>query len=129
MDLKTHLAIDRTLCGDVVELEEGYAKVVLKTAKQMQADERGLVHGGFTFGAADFAAKVAVNDPNVVLVAAEVKFLAPVVVGDEVVFEAHIVQKEGKKTKVAVIGSVGDKDVFQGTMQTYTPTTHILDRS
>ncbi|SMC09826.1 hotdog domain-containing protein [Nitratiruptor tergarcus] len=129
MDLKTHLAIDRTLCGDVVDLEEGYAKVVLKTTKQMQADTKGLVHGGFTFGAADFAAMAAVNNPNVVLVAAEVKFLAPVVVGDEVVFEAHILQREGKKAKVKVSGSVGGKEVFQGTMQTYTPTTHILDRS
>jgi acyl-coenzyme A thioesterase PaaI-like protein len=44
----------------------------------MAADQRGLVHGGFTFGLADYAAMVAVNDPNVVLGAAEVRFLAPV---------------------------------------------------
>ena len=47
----------------------------------MAADGRGLVHGGFTFGLADFAAMCAVNDPNVVLGAATCKFLAPVQVG------------------------------------------------
>ena len=80
MKLKTHLKLDSTLCGEVVELEEGYAKVRLETTQGMAADERGLIHGGFTFGAADFAAMAAVNDKNVVLVEATSRFLAPVVV-------------------------------------------------
>ena len=128
MRLRTHLKIDPSLCGEVRELEEGYAKVRLKTTDVMAADDRGLVHGGFTFGAADYAAMAAVNDPNVVLVAAEVKFLAPVVVGDEVEFEAKVEQKEGKKAKVGVTGAVGQKKVFEGVFKTYTPDTHILDR-
>ena len=74
MELKTHQSIDRSLCGEVVELGDGYAKVRLVTTQQMVTDDRGLVHGGFTFGAADFAAMAAVNDPYVVLVAAEVCF-------------------------------------------------------
>ncbi len=128
MELKTHLAIDRSLCGDVLALEDGYAKVVLKTTEQMRADERGLVHGGFTFGAADFAAMAAINDPNVVLAAAEVKFLAPVVVGDEVMFEATLQETQGKKGFVEVVGKKGEREVFQGIFITYTPTQHILDR-
>ena len=129
MRLKTHLAMDRSLCGDVVAVEDGYAKVVLHTTEQMRADEQGLVHGGFTFGAADFAAMAAINDPNVVLAAAEVKFLAPVVVGDEVMFEAKLKECQGKKGFVEVVGKKGDREVFQGTFITYTPKQHILDRS
>lgn len=128
MKLRTHLKIDRTLCGDVVELEKGFAKVSLQTTPQMAADEEGLVHGGFTFGAADFAAMAAVNDPNVVLVGAEVKFLAPVVVGERIEFEANVVEREGKKAKVEVKGRVGERDVFHGHFSTYTPSTHILKR-
>ena len=128
MELKTHLAIDHSLCGDVVALEDGYAKVILHTTEQMRSDERGLVHGGFTFGAADFAAMAAINDPNVVLTAAEVKFLAPIVVDDEVVFEAKLKKRQGKKGFVEVVGKKGDREVFQGSFITYTPTQHILDR-
>ncbi len=129
MELRTHLSIDRDLCGEVVELSNGYAKVRLVTTKQMAADERGLVHGGFTFGAADFAAMAAVNDPYVVLVAAEVRFLAPVVVGDVVECEARVIEREGKKGRIEVVGSVEERKVFEGIFSTYTPAQHILDRS
>ncbi len=128
MEIRTHLKIDNTLCGEVVALGDGYAKVRLLTTQVMAADERGLVHGGFTFGAADYAAMVAINDPFVVLAAADVKFLAPVVVGDEVEFEAKVVEQEGKKAKVEVIASVEGKEVFQGLFKTFTPPHHILDR-
>ena len=127
MELKTHLAIDRSLCGEAVELADGYAKVRLVTTQQMAADERGLVHGGFTFGAADFAAMAAVNDPYVVLVAAEVRFLAPVVVGDVVECEARVQTKE-KKAKVAVSVKVAGKEVMQGIFTTYTLDRHVLDK-
>ncbi len=129
MKLKTHLKLDPTLCGEVMELEEGYAKVRLETTQVMAADERGLVHGGFTFGAADFAAMAAVNDENVVLVEATSRFLAPVVVGDVVEFEARITKKEGKKAWVDVRGQVEGRKVFEASFLTYTPAVHILDRS
>ena len=63
----THLAIDRRLCGEPLEIAEGSAIVVLVTLPEMAADDRGLVHGGFVFGLADYAAMLAVNDPLVVL--------------------------------------------------------------
>jgi len=129
MKLETHLKLDPTLCGEVVKLKEGYAKVRLTTTEVMAADERGLVHGGFTFGAADFAAMAAVNDEKVVLMEATSRFLAPVVVGDVVMFEATITKKEGKRAWVDVKGSVEGKVVFEGSFTTYTPSRHILDRS
>ncbi len=127
MELKTHKKIDRSLSGELIDLKENYSKVLLKTTIQMAADEEGLVHGGFTFSAADFAAMSAVNDPYVVLTGAEIKFLAPVKVGDEVEFEAKVIEKDDKKAKVEVIGKTDQKKVFKGTFKTYSLDKHILN--
>ena len=81
MQLNTHLNINTALCGKVTKLEANYAEVLLHTTQQMSADEQGLVHGGFIFAAADYAAMSAVNDPYVVLGASASKFVAPVKVG------------------------------------------------
>ena len=40
------------------------AVAALTTDPEMAADDRGLVHGSFTFGLADYAAMLAVNDPS-----------------------------------------------------------------
>ena len=126
--LNTHLTIDHTLCGTVTALSEGYAKVVLHTSHRMRADEKGLVHGGFLFGAADYAAMAAVNDPNVVLGAAQTTFVAPVRVGDTVTFEATVTTRKGKKAIVDVIGYCRDRKVFEGMFTTFTLDQHVLDQ-
>jgi acyl-coenzyme A thioesterase PaaI-like protein len=126
MELKTHLQIDRTLSGEVILLEEGYAKVELKTTDLMRADAEGLVHGGFCFSAADFAAMAAVNDPNVVLSKSSSKFLAPVRVGEIVLFEAEVVENDGRKQTVKVTGDVEQTRVYEGTMHTVILKEHVL---
>lgn len=126
IELKTHKKIDERFSGKVVDLKKDYSKVVLKTIQEMVADEEGLIHGGFTFSAADFAAMCAVNDPYVVLVAADVKFTAPVKVGEEIFFEAKVFEREGKKSKVEVIGKVYEVKVFEGIFKTYSLDKHIL---
>ena len=75
----THLKINESLSGKIIELKNGYSKVVLETSINMRTDKSGLIHGGFIFSMADYAAMVAVNHPNVVLGGANVKFLKPVV--------------------------------------------------
>ncbi len=126
--VKTHLKIDDRFSGEVVKVEDGSAEVLFSTSEEMLADERGLIHGGFTFSAADFAAMVAVNEPTVVLVAANVRFLAPIKLGDSALFRAKVVEQEGRKSLVEVSGFVGEQEVFKGEFQTYTPKSHILDR-
>lgn len=74
MEIATHLGIDRSWCGEPMVVTEGAATVRLSTSAAMAADAQGLVHGGFVFGAADYAAMLAVNDPFVVLGAAETRF-------------------------------------------------------
>jgi acyl-coenzyme A thioesterase PaaI-like protein len=123
----THPNIDRSLCGEIVSLGVGTAEVLLTTDARMAADARGLVHGGFVFGAADYAAMLAVNDPHVVLGAASVKFLAPSRVGERVQMLAALVTAKGKKREVEVTGHVGDKRVFEGTFTCFVLEQHVLD--
>lgn len=130
VDINTHTQIDQRLCGRPLDVGEGCSRVSLETMVSMAVDGHGLVHGGFIFGLADHAAMIAVNDPNVVLGGADVKFLKPVQVGQEVVAEARITGRKGKKCNVAVTATVKkDKDeeeVFQGEFVCFILEKHVL---
>ena len=128
MEVSTHHAIVRRLSGEPVEVEAGRAVVRLETTGEMVADAQGLVHGGFIFSAADYAAMIAVNDPNVVLGSADVRFVAPVRVQQTVNFEARIVRTQGKKHSVEVEGRVDIKTVFQGSFTCFVPDRYVLDK-
>lgn len=124
--LNTHEKINRIYSGEILKLEVGYAKVLLETNEAMRADEVGLVHGGFIFSAADFAAMASVNEPNVVLASCNCLFLAPVRVGDSVTFEATEHQTEGRKRNVSVRGFVHEIKVFEGEFKTVVTERHVL---
>lgn len=124
--LNTHERINTVYSGEIVKLQIGYAKVSLETTEVMRADEVGLVHGGFIFSAADFAAMAAVNEPNVVLASCNCLFLAPVRIGDIVTFEASEHQKEGRKRNVSVKGFVHEIKVFEGEFKTVVTERHVL---
>jgi uncharacterized protein (TIGR00369 family) len=126
MNILTHQAIDQFLCGRPLELEIGHSRVELETLPSMAADGSGLVHGGFIFSLADYAAMVAVNHPNVVLGAADVKFLRPVRVGDTVLAEARLQEVQGKKHWVAVSVTHQDETVFQGMFTCFVLDQHIF---
>lgn len=127
MQIITHQAIDRTLCGCPVHVEKGFSRVEFVATPQMTADDSGLVHGGFVFGLADYAAMIAVNHPNVVLGAADVKFLKPIVRGDKVIAEARIEEIQGKKHWVAVSVTKQDEIIFQGMFTCFVLKNHVLD--
>lgn len=127
MQINTHGSITRALCGEPVEVEDGYSRVELRTTKEMAADDTGLVHGGFIFGQADYAAMIAVNHPNVVLGAAEVKFLKPITVGETVVAEAKVNDTDGKKRVVDVTVTSDDRAVFEGRFTCFVLDKHVLD--
>jgi acyl-coenzyme A thioesterase PaaI-like protein len=92
----------------------------------MAVDDFGLIHGGFVFGLADYAAMIAVNDPNVVLGAAEVKFLKPSMTNDMLVAEAKVSQENGNKRMVSVVVKKGDTEVFTGVFTCFVLKKHIL---
>ncbi len=93
----------------------------------MAVDEQGLVHGGFVFGLADYAAMLAVNDPNVVLAGAQSRFLKPVRRGDRAIAHARTVATEGRKHEVAVQVSVGSTTVFEGMFTCFVLGRHVLE--
>jgi len=126
MKLNTHLEINNALCGKVTKLALGYAEVLLHTTQQMSTDTQGLVHGGFVFGAADYAAMCAVNDPHVVLGSATSKFVAPVRAGAVLLCKATVSSEKGKKKLVDVQAFVSEKLVFEGSFTTFTLDNHVL---
>ena len=94
----------------------------------MRTDDTGLVHGGFNFGAADYAAMAAVNDANVVLASANVRFLQPSRVDEKLHFEARVDVVEGRKHAVSVTGrSAAREEVFAGTFTSAVLKRHVLD--
>jgi acyl-coenzyme A thioesterase PaaI-like protein len=127
MKPNTHLAISPVWVGTPVELSDGRAVTQLITRAEMCADEVGLVHGGFAFGLADYAAMLAINDPNVVLGAADTKFLAPVRCGEIMVATAEVVTEQGKKCEVECQVAVDDRIVFKGCFTCFVLQQHILD--
>lgn len=124
--LGTHEKINSDLSGEIIILEKGYVEVRLTTTPEMIADDVGLIHGGFIFCAADFAAMAAVNEKNVVLVASDCQFLSPVKFHDEVHFVARVRHKEGRKRNVHVTGHVLDIKVFEGEFKTVVTDRHVL---
>ncbi len=126
MNILTHEKINRELCGQPLAIEDGYSRVELKTAQNMAVDDFDLVHGGFIFGLADYAAMIAVNHPNVVLGGADVKFLKPVKVDESVIAEARVEEQSGKKHIVPVIVKNGDETVFKGTFTCFVLDQHVF---
>ncbi|MEA4856292.1 MAG: acyl-CoA thioesterase domain-containing protein [Solidesulfovibrio sp.] len=123
----THTRIDQSLCGAPVALSPGRAVVRLTLAPAMAVDDRGLVHGGFVFGLADHAAMLAVNDPLVVLGAAEVRFTAPTAVGETLEAEASQDEDAGKKRRVSVTVRRDGQTVFTGSFTCFVLQSHVLD--
>lgn len=126
MTATTHTAIDRRLCGEPVALAPGEATVAWTAPPESAADAAGLVHGGFVFGVADYAAMLAVNEPTVVLGSAEVRFSRPVVVGEALVARARVEETSGRKRSVAVTVSRGEEAVFSGRFTALVPDRHVL---
>ncbi len=126
MNVRTHLSIAKELCGEPIALSAGESRVRMTATPAMAADEAGLVHGGFVFGMADYAAMLAVNHPYVVLGGAESAFSKPVRVGETL--EAHAVVKEeaGRKRRVEVTVRRGDVVVFTGMFQCFVLDKHVL---
>jgi len=126
MNINTHKKIDQNLCGKPLEIDEGFSRVELLLTDNMAADESGLVHGGFIFGLADYAAMIAVNHPNVVLGSADVKFLKPLRKGDTVIAEARVENITGRKQTVRVTVDNKGTKVFEGTFTCFVLEKHVL---
>ncbi|MDR2892210.1 MAG: PaaI family thioesterase [Deltaproteobacteria bacterium] len=128
MQVKTHKEISAELCGAPLELAEGRCRLSMKTVPLMRADEANLVHGGFVFGMADYAAMLAVNHPFVVLGSAESSFLKPVSVGDELEALAEVKESSGRKRRVEVTVSREGVTVMSGLFTCFVLDKHVLEK-
>ena len=126
IELNTHKKINQNLCGKLIEQDTNYAKVKFEATPEMAVDDEGLIHGGFTFGAADFCAMATVNHPYVVLVSSKSKFLAPVKVGDVVIFESEVIFDDDKKQEIVVRGKIDDIKVYEGVFGSVVLKKHVL---
>lgn len=127
ISLKTHTLLNDKFSGKVDKLKEGFAEIHLDIISEMFADEQGLIHNGFMFSAASFAATSAINEKYGFVIGAVVNFLSPVRQDDRVIFKAKSRQKLGRKRVVDVIGRVGDIKVFVGEFSIIIMDKHILN--
>ena len=125
-ELKTHTKFQKKF-GRLIELKEDSAKVIFEAIEEMAVDEKGLINGGFTFGAAGFCAMATVNEPFVVLVRGQCEFMAPVKVGDVVEFVSEVLMKKKKKQEIKVIGYLNDIKVFEGVFGCVILDKHVLN--
>ncbi|EEB73198.1 PaaI family thioesterase [Thermococcus sp. AM4] len=129
MEQRTHELASERLVGRPLKIEPGKAEVELLTTDEIAVDEYGLVHGGFTFGLADYAAMLAVNEPTVVLGKAEVRFLKPVKAGEKLIARAEVAEDLGRKkiVRAEVLNERGER-VLEGTFHCYVLERHVLER-
>ncbi|MEO9229795.1 MAG: PaaI family thioesterase [Devosia sp.] len=125
--IRTHQDIDESLSGRVKELADGRCSVEFEASPSMRADATGLVHGGFLFGAADYAAMLAVNEPTVVLTSATVQFMKPCCVGQRVEVHAKVIGEHPRKPVVqAVALDSSGAEIFRGTFNCAVLSRHVL---
>jgi acyl-coenzyme A thioesterase PaaI-like protein len=127
--LNTYLKFQKRY-GQLIEIdkENAKAKVQFEATEDMAVDEEGLIHGGFIFGAADFCAVATVNEPYVVLVRSQCEFMAPVRVGDIVIFESETIMKDKRKHDIKVVGRLNEIKVFEGLFGCVVLDKHILKK-
>lgn len=98
--------------GTLTELQRNKAVVQFVPTEKMIMDDSKIIHCGFVFNSASFAAMAAINKKYSVLIAADVKFLAPIELGHEVIFKAEALQSDTKKCEVKVEGYLLDIKIF-----------------
>ncbi|EFR47191.1 hypothetical protein HCCG_01739 [Helicobacter cinaedi CCUG 18818 = ATCC BAA-847] len=101
-----------SIVGELVELYRNKAIVRFRPNERMIMDESKMIHAGFVFNAASFAAMAAINKKYSVLIASDVKFLAPIELGHEITFKAQAIQSDTKKCEVKVEGFLLDIKIF-----------------
>lgn len=124
--LKTHQRIKPNLFGNIISIEKGHSRVNLLTTNDMVIDELGLVHSGFIFSSADYAAATAVNEENVVIIGGRTSFLAPAKVGDLIEFEAKAKFEDSRKREINVVGKINDIKIFEGIFHAVVLDKHIF---
>ena len=127
---KTHAGISEALVGKAESIESGKAATAsLATTREMAADSKGLVHGGFTFSLADYAAMLAVNHPFVVLLASSARFMKPVAVGDRLMASAKVTDAvDNRRSVLCEVTNQNGTKVFEAEFLCMVLERHVLEK-
>jgi len=125
--LRTHQTIKNIYVGNLTALSKNSSNVILQTTRDMTVDELGLIHNGFIFGAAEYAAVCAINEENIVVIGCRSKFFAPARLGDIITFEAKGKFEDARKREIKVTGIINDIKIFEGIFQAVLLEHHILE--
>ncbi|WP_104696872.1 MULTISPECIES: thioesterase [unclassified Helicobacter] len=106
--------VNTDFCGELVRIAENSAEVVFVASSAMLSDSERTIHLGFIFNSASYAALCAINKKNAIIISSEVKFLAPIELGHEILFRATALQNGFKKCEVKVEGFLLDIKIFEG---------------
>lgn len=101
------------LCGIIIQSDKEELITRFQPSKQMISDENDIVHSGFIFNAASYAAMCLVNQPYSLIIKSEVQFLAPLEFGQEMTFIATIRHSNNKQYEVLVKGTLLDIKIFE----------------
>ena len=124
--LKSSALINQSIVGFLEEIVPGEATVKLVCTDDMVADQKGLIHTGFMFNSANYAALLAINEPNAITIVSKANFLLPAVLDDEVIFKARAMQTESRKRVVRVDGFLRDNKIFEAEFSIVVMDRHIL---
>lgn len=111
-DLQVCMEMPQNVVGEITELYRNKAIIRFVPTEKMIMDESKMIHAGFVFNSASYAAMVALNRKYSVIIASDVKFFAPIELGHEVIFKAEAVQSDTKKCEVKVEGFLLDIKIF-----------------
>lgn len=113
-------------CGYITKVSENLAKSILSTVPEMKIDSEGIVNNSFVYMAAKYCANAAINEKFMTVIASRVSYLAPLLVGENVEFEATARFEESRKREVHVVGMVHEIKIFDGVFQILILEDHIL---
>lgn len=114
LDLNICGLLKPDLCGNILKITQEEVVISFAPSKQMISDESNLIHSGFIFNVANYAAMCLVNQPNALTIKSEVQFLAPIEFEQEMLFIATINQSNNKKYEIFVKGTLLDIKIFEG---------------
>ena len=98
--------------GIIKELKDGTSKCFARDNKQNDFGQNRFGAFRNLYSSAAYSALLAVNNPNAIIIGVEMKFLAPIELGNEVLFKAQSLQEDTKKREVKVEGFVLDIKIF-----------------
>lgn len=103
------------IIGDLIEANlDHFGISVLDTDKAMGFSTSEIVRGHHIFAQANSLAVALVDAPVALTGSAQIKYLAPVRVGERIVAKARVTTVEGRKRTVVVDSFVSEHQVFHG---------------